>query len=394
MATAFPFSAIVGQDEMKLALLIAAVDPKVGGVLAFGDRGSGKSTAVRALAALLPKMKVVAGCRYNCDPDRPARILRRVPGPRGQGRTEIRASAGAGRRPAARRDRGPRRRRARSGTGVGARREGIRAGIAGARASRIPLHRRSQSAGGSSGRSPARCRRVRRKRRRARRPEHPPSGAVRAGRHRQSRGGRVASATARSLRHVGRGEDAERPSQPHRGRAPPRRIRKRHRRVHRDMGQGRDEAAQEDHVGSRTLAVGHRIGRDAGACRQALHGARHRRPARGTDADARRARAGRARRRKDRQRRAFAPRRAVGVAPSPAPQSARRCRFQRAGRPRHRGSLRDDGRARLVRCGDRGAVVRGRSGRHRRRSGPVACGPGARALDGDAARGVADLASR
>lgn len=72
MAAAFPFSAIVGQDEMKLSLLIAAVDPKVGGVLAFGDRGSGKSTAVRALAALLPKMKVVDGCRYNCDPDRPA----------------------------------------------------------------------------------------------------------------------------------------------------------------------------------------------------------------------------------------------------------------------------------------------------------------------------------
>ena len=52
MATAFPFSAIVGQDEMKLALLIAAVDPKVGGVLAFGDRGSGKSTAVRALGGV------------------------------------------------------------------------------------------------------------------------------------------------------------------------------------------------------------------------------------------------------------------------------------------------------------------------------------------------------
>ena len=70
--SAFPFSAIVGQDEMKLALLISAVDPKVGGVLAFGDRGAGKSTAVRALAALLPKMKVVVGCRYNCDPDKPA----------------------------------------------------------------------------------------------------------------------------------------------------------------------------------------------------------------------------------------------------------------------------------------------------------------------------------
>ena len=72
MAAVFPFSAIVGQDEMKLALLIAAVDPKVGGVLAFGDRGSGKSTAVRALAALLPKMKSIAGCRYNCDPEREA----------------------------------------------------------------------------------------------------------------------------------------------------------------------------------------------------------------------------------------------------------------------------------------------------------------------------------
>ncbi|WP_022723303.1 magnesium chelatase ATPase subunit I [Rhodopseudomonas sp. B29] len=73
MATVFPFSAIVGQDEMKLALLIAAVDQKVGGVLAFGDRGAGKSTAVRALAALLPKMKTVVGCRYNCDPDQPER---------------------------------------------------------------------------------------------------------------------------------------------------------------------------------------------------------------------------------------------------------------------------------------------------------------------------------
>jgi magnesium chelatase subunit I len=68
MRVAFPFSAIVGQDEMKLALLIAAVDQTIGGVLVFGDRGTGKSTAVRALAALLPPMKVVARCRYNCDP--------------------------------------------------------------------------------------------------------------------------------------------------------------------------------------------------------------------------------------------------------------------------------------------------------------------------------------
>jgi magnesium chelatase subunit I len=69
MSAPFPFSAIVGQDEMKLALLIAAIDPTVGGVLVFGDRGTGKSTAVRALAALLPPMRVIDGCSYGCDPD-------------------------------------------------------------------------------------------------------------------------------------------------------------------------------------------------------------------------------------------------------------------------------------------------------------------------------------
>lgn len=53
---------------MKLAILIAAVDPTIGGVLVFGDRGTGKSTAVRALAALLPKMRAVVGCAYGCDP--------------------------------------------------------------------------------------------------------------------------------------------------------------------------------------------------------------------------------------------------------------------------------------------------------------------------------------
>jgi len=68
MAVVFPFTAIVGQDEIKLALMVAAIDPTVGGVLIFGDRGSGKSTAVRALASLLPKMRVVTGCRYSCDP--------------------------------------------------------------------------------------------------------------------------------------------------------------------------------------------------------------------------------------------------------------------------------------------------------------------------------------
>lgn len=67
----FPFAAIVGQEDMKLAILIAAVDQGIGGVLVFGDRGTGKSTTVRALAALLPMMKVVQGCRYGCDPATP-----------------------------------------------------------------------------------------------------------------------------------------------------------------------------------------------------------------------------------------------------------------------------------------------------------------------------------
>ena len=69
---AYPFSAIVGQEEMKRALMIAAVDPSIGGVLVFGDRGTGKSTAVRSLAALLPEMAVVAGCPYACDPASPS----------------------------------------------------------------------------------------------------------------------------------------------------------------------------------------------------------------------------------------------------------------------------------------------------------------------------------
>ena len=65
----FPFSAIVGQDEMKLALLIAAVEPAIGGVMVFGDRGTGKSTAARALAALLPPIPVAKDCRYGCKPE-------------------------------------------------------------------------------------------------------------------------------------------------------------------------------------------------------------------------------------------------------------------------------------------------------------------------------------
>ena len=71
MSKPFPFSAIVAQQAMKQALLMAAVEPLLGGVLIFGDRGTGKSTAVRALAELLPKIETRQGCRYNCLPNEP-----------------------------------------------------------------------------------------------------------------------------------------------------------------------------------------------------------------------------------------------------------------------------------------------------------------------------------
>jgi magnesium chelatase subunit I len=80
MAHSYPFSAVVGQDEMKRAILLAAVDPSIGGILVFGDRGTGKSTAVRGLASLLPLMKVAGDCRYNCDPDDRERYCSRCRG--------------------------------------------------------------------------------------------------------------------------------------------------------------------------------------------------------------------------------------------------------------------------------------------------------------------------
>jgi magnesium chelatase subunit D len=70
-AAAFPFSAVVGMDELRLALVLNAVSPAIGGVLVRGEKGTAKSTMVRALAAVLPQVDVVAGCRFSCDPRHP-----------------------------------------------------------------------------------------------------------------------------------------------------------------------------------------------------------------------------------------------------------------------------------------------------------------------------------
>ncbi|UQZ89645.1 magnesium chelatase ATPase subunit I [Deltaproteobacteria bacterium Smac51] len=69
MIQSYPFTALVGQENMKLALILAVINPGLGGVLIRGEKGTAKSTAVRALAALLPEQKIVAECQFGCDPD-------------------------------------------------------------------------------------------------------------------------------------------------------------------------------------------------------------------------------------------------------------------------------------------------------------------------------------
>jgi magnesium chelatase subunit I len=80
----YPFTAIVGQEAMKRALVLNVINPLIGGVLIRGEKGTAKSTAVRALADLLPERDAVAGCIFNCDPDEPGSLCeacaRLVPG--------------------------------------------------------------------------------------------------------------------------------------------------------------------------------------------------------------------------------------------------------------------------------------------------------------------------
>ena len=71
----YPFTAIVGQEDMKLSLILNVINPALGGVLIKGEQGTAKSTAVRALAELLPAMPAVKGCQFHCDPAEPEKAM-------------------------------------------------------------------------------------------------------------------------------------------------------------------------------------------------------------------------------------------------------------------------------------------------------------------------------
>ena len=71
MRTTYPFTALVAQEELQLGLILNAINPKIGGMLIRGEKGTAKSTAVRALADILPDIDVVKDCIFNCDPVTP-----------------------------------------------------------------------------------------------------------------------------------------------------------------------------------------------------------------------------------------------------------------------------------------------------------------------------------
>ena len=81
----YPFSALVGQERLKQALILNTVNPLIGRVLIRGEKGTAKSTAARGLAELLPPMQMVAGCPFHCDPEAPE-VVARIAAARGEKR--------------------------------------------------------------------------------------------------------------------------------------------------------------------------------------------------------------------------------------------------------------------------------------------------------------------
>ena len=263
---------------MKLALVIAAIDPSVGGVLVFGDRGTGKSTTVRA-GRLLPPMRVIAGCAYGCDPPpRPNAAARcRARGPRRRG-AEDPPGAGAGGRPAARRHRN---------RVVGAldlercarpRRQAFRPGLLGPRiaASYIDEVNLLGTAWSTcAGRGGPRARTSW-----ARGPQRAASARFVLIGSGNPGGGRVAAAAARPLRALGRGAHADRSRDPGAGGTPSRRLRARPAAF---VASGRHDATPRRRiVKAREQGRGHHRCH-AGARRATLPAARHRRLARRAD---------------------------------------------------------------------------------------------------------------
>ncbi len=195
---------------MKTALVLNAINPTIGGVLIRGQRGTAKSTAVRALAHLLPELEVIAGCRFGCDPGSPANWCDDCRASAAAGRSRSSSAAGSG--SSSCRSTAPRtgwsgrstpRRRS-------ARRAPVRAGAARRRESRHPLRRRDQPARRSHRRRAARCGRDGVERRRARGHLVRPPLAVHPRRHDESRGGRAPAAAARPVRALRRHHRAAR----------------------------------------------------------------------------------------------------------------------------------------------------------------------------------------
>ncbi len=99
----YPFTAIVGQDQMRKALIFNAIDPTIGGVLIRGEKGTAKSTAVRGLAAVLPPRVVVRGCPFACAPGQPEGLCPQCAATAAQGNPRVAARCPeAGTRPATR----------------------------------------------------------------------------------------------------------------------------------------------------------------------------------------------------------------------------------------------------------------------------------------------------
>ena len=218
---AYPFAGIVGMADLKLALLLNAVSPAIGGVLVRGEKGTAKSTMVRGLAALLPPVPVVPGCPYSCDPAAPDPAC--PAGPHGAA-TPGAAPGHAGRAPG-RGHRGPADRlaghRARADRGH----DRLPARAAGRGAPRRALRGRGQPAPRPPGRPAARRGRAGRELRGARGRLGPARLAVPAGRHHEPGGRRAPPAAAGPVRADGTGHGQSGSGRTGRGGTPQARLR-------------------------------------------------------------------------------------------------------------------------------------------------------------------------